>query len=212
MKGLDFDEIARSITPDQFAQAIGVRPASSSGSYHCSCPAHENGDNQASLSISRKNGRTLVNSFVCDVKGTPVQTAAKVWNVSLGDAAERLASAAGIMTTTATSSKGSGLGEEVVECLELEGFVDESNGEDEGRQEPKPVGVEAVDGVEERCVGEGEGDHGLCLVTIVPWGVSEGFGGWEVLVADESSSSVFSVRRPTRSRMARRLRTPASVV
>ena len=72
MSTINFDEIAEAISPEQLAQAIGARPSRSPGMYHCPCPAHENDDNKASLSINRKNGRTVVNRFVCDIKGTPV--------------------------------------------------------------------------------------------------------------------------------------------
>ena len=109
----DFDAIAETISPEQFARAIGARPSGTRGMFHCPCPGHENGDEKASLSIYRVSGRTVVHGFSCDLRGSPVQAAASVWRVSLPDAAARLVAAVGI-TTLDTRPHGSGLGEIVI--------------------------------------------------------------------------------------------------
>ena len=110
MSAFDYDAIAETILPDQLGQAIGARPSRSAGSFHCSSPSHAHGDKVPSLSIWRDNGRTVAKCHSCGLKGSPVQVAAEVWGVSLGDAAARLAAAVGINTLD-TKPHGSGLGE-----------------------------------------------------------------------------------------------------
>ena len=95
MSGPDFDASAAEVSPERLAQAIGAR-AARSGDYHCPSPAHENGDRNPSLSINRKNGRTVAFCHSCGLKGTPVQVSAEVWGMAPGDAANRLASELGI--------------------------------------------------------------------------------------------------------------------
>ena len=110
MSRIDFDKLSEAITPKQFAKAIDARAGRSPEMFHCSGPAHKNGDKKASLSINRKDGRTVVYCHSCDLKGTPVQVAAELWGLSHNDAAERLAAEAGIATLD-TKSSGNGLGE-----------------------------------------------------------------------------------------------------
>ena len=96
MSRIDFDKLAAAVMPEQLAEAIGAPASRPPGKFHCPSPAHENGDKRPSLSINRKDGRTLAYCHGCGLKGTPVQVAAKLWGVSHDDAAERLVSAAGI--------------------------------------------------------------------------------------------------------------------
>jgi len=112
MSRIDFDAIAESISPEQLAQAIGARP--NGGSFHCPSPNHAGGDKNPSLSINRKDGRTVAYCHSCGLKGTPVQVLAEVCGLAHGDAAERLAATAGVTSSATTMvSKGNGLGEEV---------------------------------------------------------------------------------------------------
>ena len=112
MSRIDFDAIAESVSPEQLAQEIGARP--NGGSFHCPSPTHAGGDKNPSLSINRKDGRTVACCHSCGLKGTPVQVLAEVCGLALGDAAERLAAAAGVTSSATTMvSKGNGLGEEV---------------------------------------------------------------------------------------------------
>ena len=106
----DFDAIAEQVSPEQLARVIGAS-ASSSGNYRCPSSAHENGDQNPSLSISRKDGRTVAFCHGCELKGTPVQFAGQLWGMTANDAAERLVSELGIITATQSNGKGSGLGE-----------------------------------------------------------------------------------------------------
>ena len=92
MSAIDFDHIAKTISPEQLDRSIGARPSRSRGEFHCPSPAHENGDRNPSLSISRKNGRTVAYCHSCGLTGTPVQVAAELWGMSSNDAAERLVS------------------------------------------------------------------------------------------------------------------------
>ena len=121
MSGVDFDQIAEVISPEQFAQAIGARPSPTKGSFHCPSGAHENGDKKPGLSIRRTNGRTVVkcHCITCDLKGSPVQVASKLWGTSLRNAATRLAGAAGI-STLATAGGG-----ELGELIQTYEYVDE---------------------------------------------------------------------------------------
>ena len=108
MSAPDFDAIAAEISPEQLARAIGAE-RNGNGSYHCTGENHEHADRNPSLSIDRKDGRTVGCCHACGLKGTPVQIAADVWGLSLGDAAERLVSEIGI--TVPAKSGGTGLGE-----------------------------------------------------------------------------------------------------
>jgi hypothetical protein len=112
MSRIDFDAIAESISPEQLAQEIGAKP--NRGAFHCPSPNHAGGDKNPSLSINRKDGRTVACCHSCGLKGTPVQVLAEVCGLALGDAAERLAAAAGVTSSATTMvSKGNRLGEEV---------------------------------------------------------------------------------------------------
>jgi DNA primase len=112
MSRIDFDAIAEAISPAQFAQAIGAKP--NGRAFHCPSPNHAGGDKNPSLSINRKDGRTVAYCHSCGLKGTPVQVLAEVCGLALGDAAERLAAVAGVTSSATTMvSKGNGLGEEV---------------------------------------------------------------------------------------------------
>ena len=76
----DFDRIAETISPEQLAQAIGARPSRQAGEFHCPGPSHENGDHNPSMSLGRKDGRTVGCCHGgCDISGSPVQVAAAVW-------------------------------------------------------------------------------------------------------------------------------------
>ena len=108
---VDFDAIAQSISPEQLARAIGARASRSPGMFHCPGPGHENGDKNASLSINRREGRTLAYCHGCGLKGTPVQIAAELWGMTANDAAERLNSELGITVLETTTPSGNGLGE-----------------------------------------------------------------------------------------------------
>jgi hypothetical protein len=112
MSRIDFDAIAEAISPAQFAQAIGARP--NGRAFHCPSPTHAGGDKNPSLSINRKDGRTVAYCHSCGLKGTPVQVLAEVCGLALGDAAERLAALAGVTSSATTMvSKRNGLGKEV---------------------------------------------------------------------------------------------------
>ena len=103
---VDFEQIAATISPDQLATAIGAEKVRDS--YRCPQPSHSNGDRSPSLSISRKEGRTVACCHGCGLSGTPVQVAAEVWRVTSGDASERLARAIGL---GASGPSPNGLGE-----------------------------------------------------------------------------------------------------
>ena len=114
MSGPDFDAIAEAVSPEQLAQAIGAQPSSSPGSFHCPSPAHENGDKSPSLSIGRKDGRTVLYCHSCQLSGTPVQVAGTIWGMTANDAAERLIHEIGIIipeTAGPAGARGNGLGE-----------------------------------------------------------------------------------------------------
>lgn len=103
--GVDFDALAAAISPEQLAKAIGAKRASS-GSYHCPGSGHENGDRNPSLSINRPDGSTVAFCHGCGLKGSPVQVAATLWGMTLGDAAERLMSEAGLNLPDVPSTNG----------------------------------------------------------------------------------------------------------
>ena len=94
--GFDFDWLAEAISPEQLAKAIGAEPAGG-GSFHCpNGESHANGDRNPSLSISARNGRTVVFCHGCGLSGSPVQVAGRLWGLSPSEAAERLVRKAGL--------------------------------------------------------------------------------------------------------------------
>ena len=115
MIGMDFDQIAKAISPEQLAQAIGAEKKDKG--FRCPGTGHENGDRNPSLSISRKEGRTVACCHACGLSGSPVQVAALLWSLPNNEAAERLAQLVGISTADTSS----GLGE-IVDTYE---YVDE---------------------------------------------------------------------------------------
>ena len=87
---VDFDRLSAEVSPDQLAHAIGA--IKTPNGYHCPNTAgHSNNDQSPSLSINRKDGRTVAFCHGCDLKGTPVQVASVVWRLSAADAGKRLA-------------------------------------------------------------------------------------------------------------------------
>ena len=121
MSRIDFDQIEKDISPEHLAQAIGAKPSGSRGSFHCPGGGHENGDKKPSLSINRKNGRTVAKCHACGLSGTPIQVAGTIWGVSTDAAAERLAAQLGIVTSEAWPNGSGGLGE-LIQTYE---YVDE---------------------------------------------------------------------------------------
>ena len=128
MSGPDFDAIAVEVSPEQLAQAIGARPSRSQGEYHCPGPGHENGDKKESLSINRKDGRTVAFCHSCGLKGTPVQVTGTIWSMAPNDAAERLVSELGITTAGPTQGPGAYSGNGLGELIDTYEYVDESGG------------------------------------------------------------------------------------
>ena len=110
MSVIDFDAIAEAVSPEQLARAIGAKP--DGRDFHCPGSGHANGDRDGSLSINRKDGRTVAYCHGCGLKATPVQVAGQIWGVTPNDAAKRLVSELGITTAVqANGTHGSGLGE-----------------------------------------------------------------------------------------------------
>ena len=58
MGGVDFDEVAQRIQPDQLASALGAERKG--GDWRCPLPEnHTNGDRELSFSVFRDGGRTV---------------------------------------------------------------------------------------------------------------------------------------------------------
>ena len=128
MSRVDFDPIASEISPEQLAKAIGAKRASSGNDFHCPSPAHEHGDRNPSLSISRENGRTVTNCHRCGLKGSPVQVAATVWGVTLAYAAQRLVSEAGLTIPSVSGADARRTGTPLGEMVATYEYTDEEGG------------------------------------------------------------------------------------
>jgi len=103
---VDFDAIAKAASPGALADAIGAKKPKRGPNYHCpNAGGHANGDKNPSLSIDRKDGRTVAHCFGCGLSGSPVQLASELWSMSPSDAAERLAGKLGIQTATRNRSR-----------------------------------------------------------------------------------------------------------
>ncbi|MCX6148681.1 MAG: DUF3987 domain-containing protein [Candidatus Kapabacteria bacterium] len=74
------------ISTEQITNLLGILK-SKNGNYHCiNAKAHHNGDKNASLSISMKNGKTVFNCFSCGIKGGLYQLVSLSKNISLEEA------------------------------------------------------------------------------------------------------------------------------
>lgn len=104
---VDFDRIAEAISPDQLGEALGVRKVR--GGWHCPSPDHT--DQDPSFSIFRDGPRTVGRCHGCDLRGSPVTVASRVWGVEPGDAAEELVRRIGISLASVSTNGRGHLGE-----------------------------------------------------------------------------------------------------
>ena len=56
MSGVDFDQIAETLRPEQLAAAIGALSSRSPGTFHCPGRSHENGDQKGPLTPEEELG------------------------------------------------------------------------------------------------------------------------------------------------------------
>lgn len=90
---LNFDDIARRISPADLARVLDTHSPPGEPKYHCPAPDHP--DENPSFSISRDDGRTVGRCWSCNLRGSPVQLVAKVQGLDPADAAQRLAEVLG---------------------------------------------------------------------------------------------------------------------
>lgn len=107
MTALDFDALAEVITPAQLAAALGSERVGSG--WRCPLPDHE--DRNPSFSIFRDGPRTAAKCYGCDLRGSPVTVASRVWGLSGQEAARRLVDS---LSLSIASRNGDGSPPEVV--------------------------------------------------------------------------------------------------